>query len=272
MFHADLKARDSLALDLMEAVRPDVDRWLVRWLEEARFAKRDFFEERDGTVRLTRPLTSHLAPTVALWRAAVAPVAELVGGMLAGKRLPTPLTQANRSAGRDGIRRWYGTRRREIEPITNSCIECGRALSGRRRRFCCDGCRASYRLEEAVPRFAAAGQAALAEMRAEGRDPAHGGEAGQKRGERNVAHLAAVAAWERSQDGPPIDEGAFARDLLPRLCSVPLRVMAEATGLSQGYCSFVRSGRKVPHRRHWKVLADLASGARLETNDVNQLN
>ena len=76
VLHADQPARESLALDVMEADRPDVDRWFLVWLREALFAKREFFEEPDGTVRLTRPLTSHLAETSALSRVAVAPVAE----------------------------------------------------------------------------------------------------------------------------------------------------------------------------------------------------
>ncbi|MDP9353485.1 MAG: hypothetical protein M3P51_18350, partial [Chloroflexota bacterium] len=126
--------------------------------------------------------------------------------------------------------------------------------------------------EEVVPRFAVAGPAALAKMRAGGADPAHGGVAARKRGERNAGHVAAMAAWERSYDGPPTDEVAFARNILPRLCSVPLREMAEATGLSLGYCSFVRSGKKLPHRRHWMVLAKLASGAGVEINNVDQLD
>jgi len=52
-----------------------------------------------------------------------------------------------------------------------------------------------------------------------------------------------------------MDPDAFARDVLPRLREIPLRIMADAAGLSLGYCSFVRRGKKVPHPRHWPVLA-----------------
>jgi len=64
----------------------------------------------------------------------------------------------------------------------------------------------------------AGGRAALAKLRAEGRDPAHGGDAAKRRG----------------------------------------RATAAQTGLSEGYCSFVRRGRKVPHRRHWAALGRLS--------------
>ena len=50
----------------------------------------------------------------------------------------------------------------------------------------------------------------------------------------------------------------FTREILPRLQCVRLGEMAEATGLTQGYCSFVRRGLKVPHRRHWDVLLRLS--------------
>jgi len=104
---------------------------------------------------------------------------------------------------------------------------------------------------------AAGGRAALAKMRAEGRDPAHGGDAAERRGRTITAQLAAVTAWDREHGD--VDDGSdFARDVLPGLRHVSLQVMADATGLSKGYCSFVRRGLKVPHRRHWAALARLA--------------
>ncbi len=80
-----------------------------------------------------------------------------------------------------------------------------------------------------------------------------------RRGKRNAAYVAASVRWQQEHGGAgePTDGGAFIRDVLSRLQGVPLRVMAGATGLSKGYCSFVRRGRKVPHRRHWKVLKRL---------------
>jgi hypothetical protein len=65
-----------LTYDAVEAVRPCVDGWLAAWLVETRFSKRDFHEESDGTVRITRPLTSHLAMTAPIWR----PAAQAVAG------------------------------------------------------------------------------------------------------------------------------------------------------------------------------------------------
>lgn len=37
-----------------------------------------------------------------------------------------------------------------------------------------------------------------------------------------------------------------------------IRRIAEATGLSMTYAAAIRSGREVPHRRHWPALRELA--------------
>jgi CRISPR/Cas system-associated endonuclease Cas1 len=76
VFHADRENRASLAYDAMEAVRPYAEAWLLCCLTQCRFSKRDFYEENDGTIRITRPLTSYLAMTAPLWRRS----AEMVAG------------------------------------------------------------------------------------------------------------------------------------------------------------------------------------------------
>jgi hypothetical protein len=94
----------------------------------------------------------------------------------------------------------------------------------------------------------------LAQLRAEQRDPAHGGRAAQIRGRKNAAHQAAV----RDCQGERPDPAVFARETLPGLRSVPIGVLVAATGLSDHYCSLIRLGKKVPHARHWEVLREVA--------------
>jgi hypothetical protein len=90
----------------------------------------------------------------------------------------------------------------------------------------------------------------LAQLRAEGRDPTHGGRAAQIRGTKNAAHQAAVKAW-----AAPIPEpGVFLREILPELRHVPIAQIVAATGLSAHYCSLIRLGKRVPHARHWDAL------------------
>jgi CRISPR/Cas system-associated endonuclease Cas1 len=64
-----------LALDAIEAARPHVDYWLLTYLASSAFANRDFTELPDGEIRLSHPLTSHLAHTAPLWRMVCEPIA-----------------------------------------------------------------------------------------------------------------------------------------------------------------------------------------------------
>jgi CRISPR-associated endonuclease Cas1 len=141
VFHTDVSRRPSLTYDAMEAVRPAVDGWLTAWVAEARFSKRDFYEEGDGTIRITRPLTSHLAMTAPVWRPAAQAVAAwlaraFTGGLGSGRRLhsPLPALPAPRRA-------WNGMQ----APMPKACIECGKALGTKQRKFCSDACTVSFR-------------------------------------------------------------------------------------------------------------------------------
>ena len=73
---------DSLAFDLMEPVRPAVDRYLLDLLERRTFVKEEFFEQLDGHCRLLPPLSQELVGTVAQWGRLALPVAQKVSGML----------------------------------------------------------------------------------------------------------------------------------------------------------------------------------------------
>src|ERR1700730_269471 len=67
IMHTDRDNRASLAYDLIEPVRPILDRWFFQWLQSTTFSRRDFIEDMSGGVRVMRPLSSHLM-TAAVWR------------------------------------------------------------------------------------------------------------------------------------------------------------------------------------------------------------
>jgi CRISPR-associated endonuclease Cas1 len=106
--HRDAPNRDSLACDLMEAIRPQVDAFLVDWVTKETLKREWFFEQRDGNCRLMADLAKSLSETAPTWGRAVAPVAEWVAHTLwsglrktSGERAPaTRLTQRRRSEGR----------------------------------------------------------------------------------------------------------------------------------------------------------------------------
>ena len=76
--HADTSSRDSLACDLMEPLRPEVDAYVLNWLRREPLRREWFFEQRNGNCRLMASFASHLAETSSTWAQRVAPVAEWV--------------------------------------------------------------------------------------------------------------------------------------------------------------------------------------------------
>jgi hypothetical protein len=68
--------------------------------------------------------------------------------------------------------------------------------------------------------------------------------------------------WEREHRATARDPDVFSREILPGLQGIPLRRLAERTGLSLPYCSQIRRGLKVPHPRHWDLFRSAASPAK----------
>jgi CRISPR-associated endonuclease Cas1 len=259
IFHVDQRDRASFALDLMEAVRPLVDGYVLALLTQRTFHRRDFNETRQGACRLNPAVAVELAQTLPAWRQHLAPVVEAAAHTLADAAAApvphlTPLTRANQRAAWD--RRAPSRRVRQARGDTlvlpNTCRDCGAPLEDRRRRYCRD-CRRNQVAGHAVT---ARDRAAvvLAALRAEQRDPAHGGQAAQLRGAKNAAHQRANHEWT----GEAADPATFTREILPSIEHLTVADIAAATGLSEVYCSMIRLGKRVPHPRHWAALATVA--------------
>jgi hypothetical protein len=180
--------------------------------------------------------------------------------------LPTPLTQSNRSAGRDGIRK-KSTR---LDPaqtldIPNACKWCGVILENRERDWCED-CYAEHRAEKDRENIAIATAAKL-KIAAEGKDPSHGGEAATKRGGANRNHIRLNIEW-KSTKSQTMSEADYRQRVLPRLSEISVRELAVLMGVSRGYAAQVKHGKRVPHPRHWGTLSELQRGnARRSTVD-----
>lgn len=259
ILHADQPRRDSLALDIMEAGRPKVDAYILEMLQRRAFRASDFYETPHGVCRLMPTLTHLLAATTPMWAREVAPVAERVGRMLARspgskiRRIPTPLTQANRSIGRSGITRTSKRRQTDARAVLSICKICGAMLDRANRSYCTD-CLREYGAEF-LARFAQSGSRALARMRTEGRDPAHGGTAALARSAALSKWRREVSKWDETNARP--NPEIFRRNILPRLQTVSLGKIVKATGLSVRYCWLIREGLRVPHPRHWGLLMQL---------------
>lgn len=66
----------------METVRSNVDAWLLDFTKTHVFSRKDFYENRDGGIRLTLKLTPFLAETIPLWTNKIEPVIQRVNAIL----------------------------------------------------------------------------------------------------------------------------------------------------------------------------------------------
>jgi CRISPR-associated protein Cas1 len=269
--HTDEQGRDSLTLDLLEAIRPDVDRVVLDLIATRTFRRSDFTETRDGVCRLTPPLTHILAAQTAVFAQAIAPWVEAVAHTLAehdgriSRR--TPLTgRQHRQAAQRGGRRSHPTTeplsRRSPAPelrrtrFARTCAVCGADLPTRGRKHC-DACAPAAR-ERARAAFAASSAEAARRRKALGEPhPQHGVEARAKRRATNRAIALAQQAWERDNPDAPRDAATFQKTILPGLQQVTIRRMVETAQISPGHASQVRRGLAVPHPRLWQALAKL---------------
>jgi CRISPR-associated endonuclease Cas1 len=259
LLHSDAKSRDSLALDLIEVVRPDVDRWLIELLSAHRFSFDEFTERDDGHCRVLAPLTHQLGETMPIWERAVAPWAEFVAHCLAdastrGIRKATPLTSASRrtssriaSTSRQRRALPSRTAERRSNPSLSArswrnCVDCGTTLS-RTQSLYCNDCWPARRADGQRAAVQAARERLNDEAgRSAWRDAVSSGRT------RELARAARALGWE------PDDWDRMLAEPCGRLTA---RAIQTATGLSSSQASRIRRQVATPHPRHWSAIARL---------------
>jgi CRISPR-associated endonuclease Cas1 len=247
VMHVDTPARDSLACDLMEPVRSNVDSYLLDWITRQPLKREWFFEQRDGNCRLMGPFAVRLSETAAIWKRAVAPIAEWIANQFwsttqkrTGSHLaPTHLTQAHR-------REAKGASSETIAPVVprteNLCPGCGRGIQD--RSASCSRC--------------AIGNATRNMLTAAriGRRTANGPEAQMTRASTARKNALAQHSWRMSDQPEWLTTKLFSGRIQPLLANVPMSVIRSSIGVSNWYASQIRKGYR-PHPRHWQALAEL---------------
>jgi hypothetical protein len=253
--HLDTATRDSLACDLMEPVRPEVDAFVLDWISREPIKREWLFEQRDGTCRLMADFTSLLSETLPMWRRAVAPVTEFTAEILwasqagtARKRsLATRLTGIRNREAKGGA----SPRRREqfVKPQC-LCRTCGAPIEtgGQYCRTC-----SVARVAENVKRITPSAWVATQMPRAQA-----------FRAETQRRHAAAQKAWDPASHPAWLNEDAYRTKVQPRLMDISTSRIATTVEVSWAYASNVRKGKALPHPRHWLTLAKLAGFASSE--------
>jgi CRISPR-associated endonuclease Cas1 len=250
--HVDTDARDSLACDLMEPVRPQVDAYLLSWIMRGPLRREWFFEERDGNCRLMGSFTVRLSETAPTWGRAVAPIAERVSRILWAKRSrpyhqSVPATRLTESHRRQA-------RAEPVSPIVANapippkvCKFCGTSI--KRDDNYCALCVVGVTRES------------LIKAAQYGRIVSHSREAETQRSATLRRQHAAKRAWRLSDMPNWLNEKAYREKIQPRLAEVTVPAISKALGISGPYATDIRAGRRHPHPRHWQALAQLVGVA-----------
>ncbi len=264
LLHVDQRYRNSMAHDLMEPIRPEVDRYASDLFATRTFAANDFFETRAGVCRLTPPLAAELAATRAHWQTLVGGVAEQVAHALVDPPSWEPLARLitrPSARRRDRAAPTRPDRRTRLPGINRRCAECGTAITDKDARTCSAEC-----LERLLIRTGHEGAAKLQEriraMREAGENPQARPEAKKRMAVGLARRQAERAAWQAKNPGAYDVEG-FRRDVLPRLADVSIHAIRKATGLSTAQAGRIRQGA-MPHPMWWEALSALAAASEAE--------
>jgi CRISP-associated protein Cas1 len=256
IMHADKNDRASLAYDLIQPARGVLDRWFLHWVKSTTLSKRDFIEGASGAIRITRPLSSHLAMTAGLWRGLAEQLAQWFYQCLSTELVPVLKlafvdieTDAKRRAAR------WSVGNALQRPVPTTCAECGKALPLRRSKFCSEECATSYYNDTRFSTIVAA----AASRRA---DPKRSLAANLAIGKKASRNVAGRNTWRSRPEWSETDDEAlrrwYAAVIYPALTRCKLSAIMRATGLSKQFCITIRAGRRTPHPRHVAALAKLS--------------
>jgi CRISPR-associated endonuclease Cas1 len=246
--HVDNERRDSLACDLMEVVRPDVDAFLFDWVSRAPLRRDWFFELRNGNCRLMGEFAVTLSETAPTWRQAVAPIVEWLARTLweqspkmIGHRPPANrLTQSRKRGAHGGEPALPSVRPRSHQ---NLCRTCGAPIM--HKGVYCRLCNTEASKRQYV------------EAASLGRNAALSVASQARRTQTQRRNARAQHGWIASEHPSWLDQETYVNRILPRLSGLTVSAIASAIQVSLGYADSIRKGKVHPHARHWQALADL---------------
>jgi hypothetical protein len=245
VLHVDTPARDSLACDLMEPIRAQIEAYLLDWVTRQPLRREWFFEERDGNCRLMGSFAARLSETAQLWRRAVGPVAEWVArAFWSTIRRPdapiaTRLTQNNKREAKGAL------------PLPST-------MSAPRRDNLCRGCGKTIRDGRTNCATCAVGDATknMIDAARIGRQTANGPEAQEKRAHTQRKNALAQHAWKSSDQPAWLTEKFYSQKVQPLLAAISASAIARRIAVSRWYAGRIREGYR-PHPRHWRALSEL---------------
>lgn len=226
--HTDVDSRRSMALDLIEAVRPAADRLNFQYFRHQAFRKSDFWETERGSVRLGLDVRKAVIRNAFLLEGQVRDYAVELRDRLSGYEAA-------------------GLRRRSVKTgdleIVQVCEWCGRPLPDKEydgiHHLIREDCRKLQRAEN-LSSGHAPGFVWTASALAKHSQTTHDKHQDRLRWEAQFseAELPDVIQRERQR---------FITEIYPRLQSVTVKQISKRVGVSPRYASLVKKGLNVPH-------------------------
>ena len=241
VLHVDTGARASLSLDVMEAARPCVDRYVLTWLLSRPLSRQMFFEERDGNCRLMSSLASELAQTAPTWARAVAPIAEWVARAF-WKTIKKPDFPVATRLTKNNKRKTISLS--ATAPVPEKiCLGCGKALATGSTH--CAVCIVEVSRER------------MLDVARQGRIASKSPESRARLAATQRHQALAWRRWNISSKPDWLTEELYNDRIKPSLLRSSISQIANALKVSIPYAANIRLGRRRPHPRHWLALAQL---------------
>jgi CRISPR-associated endonuclease Cas1 len=250
VLHKDTRTRDSLASDLIEPARPQVDSFLLDWLTKEPLRRQWFLEERNGNCRLMSSLATRLSESCTIWRRVVAPFAEGILRALWSQRSTserTPATRLTQNRRREAKGISYRINALEPPLIESSCRLCGAEIKYK-QKYCRD-CTPGV-VKENILKAASLG-----------RQNTHNPKAQARRSKTQRRQNAALRAWNPTEKPEWLDEKFYREQVQSRLRTIQVPTIQSELSVSEPYALRIRGGKCIPHPRHWLPLAKLVGAA-----------
>jgi hypothetical protein len=238
--HTDTANRDSLALDVLEPVRPQIEAWLLNWIASEPFRRCDFFETGTGNCRLMSQLCIKLSRTAPVWAEHLARVLSTAtkSGRERNSTPPTRLTQRHRTEGKGKV--WIQSV--HFSKSDHLCRGCGKTIPDGRTN--CVRCA----VDDATAHMLNAAKI--------GRQTANGPEAQLKRANTQRKNALAQHAWKSSDQPAWLTDTFYSEKVQPVITAMSASAIARQISVSRWYAGRIREGYR-PHPRHWQALAEL---------------
>lgn len=245
VLHADTTARDSLASDVMEPIRAQVDSYVLQMITREFLSRSWFYEEPDGNCRLMSAFASPLSETASTWRRAVAPIAEWVAREF-WKTIRRPDTPFTTRLTHDNKRAAKGAEPLGVPLVPTPqhlCADCGKPIP--RNSTHCSGCAVEglrVRMVDVARKGRIASRSPLSRARLS---------------ETQRKQTTACHRWSPADHPKWLTEQVYTNRIQPQLANYSLSKIASAMGVSIPYASDIRRGGRRPHPRHWQSLSVL---------------